>query len=67
MIFLLHLGADSDQEKSSASGTSTPIGSDYTEEKVEKPPVPQEERDRKMGEYTIARPLFIQFTYFVMI
>ncbi|XP_022341691.2 splicing factor, suppressor of white-apricot homolog isoform X1 [Crassostrea virginica] len=43
-------GADSDQEKSSASGTSTPIGSDYTEEKVEKPPVPQEERDRKMAE-----------------
>ncbi|XP_061163357.1 splicing factor, suppressor of white-apricot homolog [Saccostrea echinata] len=42
--------ADSDREKSSASGTSTPVGSDYTEERVEKPQVPQEERDRKLVE-----------------
>uniref|UniRef100_K1P9A5 Splicing factor, arginine/serine-rich 8 n=1 Tax=Magallana gigas TaxID=29159 RepID=K1P9A5_MAGGI len=41
---------DSDREKSSASGTSTPVGSDYTEDKPEKPQVPQEERDRKIAE-----------------
>ncbi|XP_048753433.2 splicing factor, suppressor of white-apricot homolog isoform X2 [Ostrea edulis] len=42
--------ADSDREKSSASGTSTPVSSEYMEEKVEKPPIPQEERDRRIAE-----------------
>lgn len=52
MCFLFD-SADSDREKSSASGTSTPVGSDYTEEKPEKQQVPQEERDRKIGKHAL--------------
>lgn len=52
MCFLFD-SADSDREKSSASGTSTPVGSDYTEDKPEKPQVPQEERDRKIGKHAL--------------
>jgi hypothetical protein len=48
-LLLFFFVADSDREKSSASGTSTPVSSEYVEEKIEKPPIPQEERDRKIG------------------
>lgn len=53
LVCFLFDSADSDREKSSASGTSTPVGSDYTEEKPEKQQVPQEERDRKIGKHAL--------------